>query len=69
MTKNSDHYNKKCMKTKFDSDDNLPLNKTIENYNLTIVVRAFFYENNKCYPQVSLDDCRYKRQNWRVNMN
>ena len=42
MTKNSDHYNKKCMKTKFDSDDNLPLNKTIENYNLTIAVRAFF---------------------------
>ena len=35
------------MKIKFDSDDDLPLNKTIEIHNPTIVVRATFYENNK----------------------
>ena len=39
------------MKTKFDSDDNLPLNKTIEISIATIVVRAVFHENNKYYPQ------------------
>ena len=27
---------------------------------LTIVVRAIFHENNKCYPQVFLDECLYE---------
>ena len=45
------------MKTKFDSSDELPLNKTIEIYNATIVARAVFHENNKYYPQVFLDEC------------
>ena len=35
------------MKIKFDSDENLPLNKTIEIPIMTIVVRAVFHENNK----------------------
>ena len=30
------------MKIKFNSDDELPLNKTIKIYNVTIVVRAIF---------------------------
>ena len=34
------------MKIKFDSYDDLPLNKTIEIYNVTIVVRAVLHENN-----------------------
>ena len=37
------------MKIKFDSDDNLPLNKTIEIPRVTIVVRAVFPKNNKYY--------------------
>ena len=40
------------MKIKFDLNDDLPLNKTIEIYDVTIVVRATFYENNKYYLQV-----------------
>ena len=32
----------------------------IEIHNLTIVFRAVFYENKKCYPQVFLDECLYK---------
>ena len=48
------------MKIKFNLDDELPLNKTIEIPSMTIVVRAIFYENNKYYPQVSLDECLYK---------
>ena len=38
------------MKIKFDSDDNLPLNKTTEIPVMTMVVRAVFYENDKYYP-------------------
>ena len=48
------------MKIKFNSDDELPLNKTIEILSMTIVVRAIFLENNKYYPQVFLDECLYK---------
>ena len=45
------------MKIKLNSDDELPLNKTIEIPNMIIVVRAVFHENNKYYPQVFLNEC------------
>ena len=48
------------MKIKFNSDDELPLNKTIEIPIMTIVVRAIFLKNNKYYPQVFLDESLYK---------
>ena len=48
------------MKIKFDSDDNLPLSKTIEIPILTIAIRAVLHENNKYYPQVFLDEFLYK---------
>ena len=51
------------MKTKFNSDDELPLNKTIETPGMIIFVRAAFHENNKYYPQVFLDECLHKFQN------
>ena len=60
ITKNSDDYDEKYLKIKFDSDDILPLNKTIEIPIVTIVVRAVFYENNKFYPPVFLDEYLYK---------
>ena len=60
MTKNSDNYDEKYMKIKFNSDDGLPLNKTIEIPSMVIVVRAVFHENNKYYPHVFLDECLYK---------
>ena len=40
------------MKIKFNSDNELPLNKTIEVPSMTIVVRAVFHENDKYYPQL-----------------
>ena len=55
ITGNSDDYDEKYMKIKFDSDDELPRNKTIEIPSMVIVVRAVFDENNKYYPQVFLD--------------
>ena len=62
ITKNSNDYDEKYMKIKFDSDDKLPLNKTIEIHSMILVVRAVFHENNKHYPQVFLDECLYKLQ-------
>ena len=56
----SDDYDEKYIKIKFDSDDELPLNKTIKIPIITIVVRAVFHENNKYYLQVFLDECLYK---------
>ena len=44
------------MNIKVDLDNYLPLNKTINIRNLTIVGRDMFYENNKYYPQVFLDE-------------
>ena len=60
ITKNSDYYNEKYMKIKFNSDEKLPLNKMIEIPTMAIVVRAIFYDNNTFYPQVFLDECLYK---------
>ena len=48
------------MKTKFISDDNLPLNKILKLHNLTIAVRSVFQEDKKYYPQVFLDECLYE---------
>ena len=62
ITKNSDDYDyeEKYIKIKFDSDNELPLNKTIEIPTMAIVLRAIFLEKNKYYPQVFLDECLYK---------
>ena len=60
ITKSSDIYDENYMKTKFNLDDELPLNKTIEITTMTIFVRAAFRENNKYYPQVFLDEYLYK---------
>ena len=60
ITKIYDAYDEKYMKIKFNSDNELPLNKTVEITTITIVVRAIFLENNKYYPQIFLDQYLYK---------
>ena len=52
ITKNSadSDDDKKYIKIKLDSDDELPLNKMIESPTITIVFRAIFLEYNKYYP-------------------
>ena len=60
INKNSDDYDKKYMKIKFNSNDELPLNKTIDIPIMKIIVRAIFLRNNKFYQQVFLDKCLYK---------
>ena len=48
------------MKIKFNSDDDLPLKKTLEIRNMIIVARAAFHEDNKNYSHVFLDQCLNK---------
>ena len=48
------------MTIKFNSDDDLPLNKQLKFINLTIIVRTIFEEDFKYYPQIFLDECLYE---------
>ena len=57
ITNASGDYNEKNMKIKFNSEDNLPLNKTLKLHNLTVVVGFVFKEDKKYYPQVFLEEC------------
>ena len=52
-------YEKDYMKIKFNSDDDLPLNKPLKFHAMTIIIRSVFEEGGKLYPQVFLDDCFY----------
>ena len=52
-------YSKEYMKIRFSSDDNLPLNKSLKFYNMTVTIRCVFSEDNKLYPQVFLDDALF----------
>ena len=53
-------YEKDYMKIKFNSDDNLPLNKLLKFHLMTITIRSVFEEDGKLYPQVFLDDTLYE---------
>ena len=53
-------YEKDYMKIIFNSDDDLPLNKTLKFHLMTITIRSGFEEDGKLYPQVFLDDTLYK---------
>ena len=53
-------YEKDYMKIKFNSDDNLPLNKPLKFHNKTITIRSVFEEDDELYLQVFLDDTLYE---------
>ena len=44
------------MKIRFNSDDDIPLNKVLNFRALTIVIRSIFENDSKYYPQTYLDD-------------
>ena len=48
------------MKIKFDSDDDLPLNKPLKFNAMTIIIRSVFEEDGKFYSQVFLDDALHE---------
>ena len=54
------NYGKDYMKIKFSSDDDLPLNKLLKFHFMTIIIRWFFSEDDKLYPQLFLDDILYE---------
>ena len=47
----SGEYEKDYLKIKFNSDDNLTLNKILMLHMLTVIARSVFQEGNKYYPQ------------------
>ena len=49
-------YGKDYIKIKFNSDDDLPLNKPLKFHNMTITIRSAFEKDGKLYPQVFPDD-------------
>ena len=53
-------YGKDYMKIKFNSDDDLPLNKLLKFHLMAIIIRCVFSENGKLYPQLILDDNLYE---------
>ena len=59
---NSDecNYEKDYIKIKFNSDDDLPLNKPLKFRLMTITIRSVFEEDGKLYLQVLLDDTLYE---------
>ena len=60
INSNDCDYEKDYMKIKFNSDDDLPLNKSLKFTLITITIRCVFEENGKIYPQVFLDDTLYE---------
>ena len=46
-------------KIRFESNNELPLNKPIKLCLLTIIIRSVFSENGKFYPELFLDDALY----------
>ena len=50
------NYGKDYMKIKFNSEDNLPLNKPLKFNAMTIIIRSVFEEDGKLYPQ----DCLHE---------
>ena len=52
-------YGKDYMKIKFNSDDELPLNKLLKLHAMTIIIRSVL-EGGKLYPQIFLNDTLYE---------
>ena len=48
------------MKIKFNTDDNIPLNKIMHLPTITITIRSVTKKDDKYYRQVFLDECLYQ---------
>ena len=57
-------YEKDYTKIKFNSDDNLTLNKPLKFHLITVTIRSVFEEDGKLYPQVFLNDSLYKLETY-----
>ena len=61
-------YEKNYIKIKFNSDDDLPLNKPLQFHSLIIIIRSVFEEGGKLYPQVFLDNTLYELNVWNARI-
>ena len=52
-------YGKDYMKIKFNSGDDLSLNRPLKFHAMIIIIRSVFKEDGKLYPQLFLDDILY----------
>ena len=50
---------KRLHEIKFNSNVNLPLNKSLKSHAMTIIIRSVFEEDGKLYPELFLDDNLY----------
>ena len=64
-------YGKDYAKIKFDSDDNLPLNKVLKFNGVIIIIRSVFEKDGKYYTQIFLDDAlsRLIKTKFKVKVN
>ena len=53
-------YEKDYMKIKFNSDDDLPLNKPLKFHLMTIIIRCIFSKDDTFYSQLFLEDALYE---------
>ena len=60
ISNNSDDFDQKYMKIKFNSDDDLSSQKILELCEIIIVLRSAFHEDNWYYSYIFLDKCLCK---------
>ena len=53
-------YDDNYMKIKFNTDDNITLNKIIYFPTITIIIRSVTQKDGKYYPQLFLDECLHE---------
>ena len=53
-------YDKDLMQIKFNSDDDIPLNKQLNFLTITVCIRNIFEKDGKYYPQFFLDEYLYE---------
>ena len=53
-------YDKDYMKIKFNSDDDIPLNKQLNFPTITVIIRNIFEKDDRYYPHIFLDKCLYE---------
>ena len=57
------------MRTKSESNDNLPTDNIVNFHQVTIIIRSVFAQNGKVYPQLFLDDALCKLKNVTISKN
>ena len=60
MVEKNFFYGEDYVKIEVNTDDNVPLNKTLKFPSLTVIIRCVFQNGKKLYPQIYLDECLYE---------